>query len=56
MSRKSNEFVYHGVASLIEKVTPAWEKAQEQAKELLGSEFVSMLNSVARRASESNRA
>jgi len=29
---------------LIDKVIPAWEKAQAEAKELLGHDFVSLLN------------
>lgn len=41
---------------LIEKAIPAWEKAQAEARELLGDDFVSLLNKAARRASESNRA
>ena len=40
---------------LIEKAIPAWEKAQEEAKELLGDDFVSLLNKAARNVSESNR-
>lgn len=40
---------------LIQKATPAWERAQSEAKQLLGEEFVSLLNSAAKRASESNR-
>lgn len=40
---------------LIEKATPAWEQAQASAQELLGDQFVSLLNSAAKRASESNR-
>ena len=41
---------------LIDKVIPAWDKAQAEAKELLGHDFVSLLNIAAKRASESNRA
>lgn len=41
---------------LIDKVIPAWEKAQAEAKELLGGDFVTLLNSAAKRASESSRA
>ena len=41
---------------LIEKAIPAWEKAQAEARELLGDDFVSLLNKAAKRASESNRA
>jgi DNA-binding MarR family transcriptional regulator len=41
---------------LIEKAIPAWEKAQAEAMELLGDDFVSLLNKAAKRASESNRA
>ncbi len=41
---------------LIEKAIPAWEKAQAEASELLGDDFVSLLNKAAKRASESNRA
>lgn len=41
---------------LIEKAIPAWEKAQEEAKELLGDDFVSLLSKAAKRISESNRA
>lgn len=40
---------------LIENAIPAWEKAQAEARELLGDEFVSLLNIAAKRASESNR-
>jgi DNA-binding MarR family transcriptional regulator len=40
---------------LIEKATPAWEKAQAEARELLGDDLVSLLNKAAKRASESNR-
>ena len=40
---------------LIDKVIPAWEKAQAEAKLLLGHDFVSLLHGVAKRASESNR-
>jgi DNA-binding MarR family transcriptional regulator len=36
---------------LLEKAIPAWEKAQEQARRLLGEEFVSLLNQAAHRAS-----
>jgi DNA-binding MarR family transcriptional regulator len=35
---------------LVEKAIPAWEKAQEQARTLLGEEFVSLLDPAARRA------
>ena len=41
---------------LIESAIPAWEKAQAEAKELLGDDFVSLLNKAVKRASESNRA
>jgi DNA-binding MarR family transcriptional regulator len=41
---------------LIEKAIPAWEKAQAEARELLGDDFVSLLNKAAKRASESKRA
>lgn len=41
---------------LIDKAIPAWEKAQAEARELLGDDFVSLLNKAAKRASESNRA
>ena len=41
---------------LIEKAIPAWEKAQAEARELLGDDLVSLLNQAAKRASESNRA
>jgi DNA-binding MarR family transcriptional regulator len=41
---------------IIEKAIPAWEKAQAAARELLGDDFVSLLNKAAKRASESNRA
>ena len=41
---------------LIEKAIPAWEKAQAEARDLLGDDFVSLLNKAAKRASESNRA
>ena len=40
---------------LIEQAIPAWERAQAQARELLGLDFVSLLDSAAKRASESNR-
>ncbi len=40
---------------LIAKIVPAWEKAQAEAKELLGADFVTLLNAAAKRASESNR-
>lgn len=40
---------------LIEKAIPAWEKAQAEARELLGDDFVSLLNKAAKRASDSNR-
>jgi DNA-binding MarR family transcriptional regulator len=36
---------------LIEKMIPAWEKAQEEAQALLGEEFVSLLDQAASRAS-----
>jgi DNA-binding MarR family transcriptional regulator len=35
---------------LIEKATPAWEKAQRQATELLGDEGIALLNKAARKA------
>jgi DNA-binding MarR family transcriptional regulator len=35
---------------LIEKAVPAWEKAQHQATELLGSEGIALLDKVARKA------
>lgn len=41
---------------LIEKAIPAWEKAQAEARELLGDDLVSLLSKAAKRASESNRA
>ena len=41
---------------LIEKAIPAWEKAQAEARELLGDDLVSLLNKAAKRASETNRA
>jgi DNA-binding MarR family transcriptional regulator len=41
---------------LIEKAIPAWEKAQAEARELLGDDFVLLLNKAAKRARESNRA
>lgn len=41
---------------LIKESIPAWEKAQAEARELLGDDFVSLLNKAAKRASESNRA
>ena len=40
---------------LIESAIPAWEEAQAEAREVLGDDFVSLLNKAARRASESNR-
>lgn len=40
---------------LIEKAIPAWEKAQAEARELLGDDLVSLLSKAAKRASESNR-
>ncbi len=40
---------------LIEKAIPAWEKAQEDARELLGDDFVSLLNKAAKKVSGSNR-
>lgn len=40
---------------LIEKAIPAWEKAQEEARKLLGDEFVSLLNHAAKRVRDSNR-
>jgi DNA-binding MarR family transcriptional regulator len=40
---------------LIEKAIPAWEKAQEEARKLLGDEFVSQLNHAAKRVGDSNR-
>ena len=40
---------------LIEKAIPAWEKAQAEARELLGEDFVLHLNKAAKRVSESNR-
>ena len=40
---------------LIEQAIPAWEKAQAEAREVLGDDFVSLLNKAAKRASESNR-
>ncbi|MEI8021832.1 MAG: MarR family winged helix-turn-helix transcriptional regulator [Schlesneria sp.] len=40
---------------LIEQAIPAWEKAQAEARELLGDDFVSLLNKAAKRASEPNR-
>ena len=41
---------------LIEKAIPVWEKAQAEARELLGDDLVSLLNKAAKRASDSNRA
>ena len=41
---------------LIDKATPAWEKAQEEAKTVLGEQFVAILNDAAKRAIQSNRA
>ena len=41
---------------LIEKAMPAWEKAQFEARELLGEDFVSFLNKAAKRVRESKRA
>lgn len=38
---------------LIEKAIPAWEKAQAEARELLGGDFVASLHKAAKRASES---
>lgn len=38
---------------LIEKAIPAWEKAQAEARELLGDDFVASLRKAAKRASES---
>src|SRR5215470_11352258 len=35
---------------LIEKAIPAWEKAQQQASELLGSEGITLLDKAARKA------
>jgi hypothetical protein len=40
---------------LIRKAIPAWEKAQARARELLGGDLVSLLDSAARRAVASNR-
>ncbi|MBS0261510.1 MAG: winged helix-turn-helix transcriptional regulator [Planctomycetes bacterium] len=40
---------------LIEKAIPAWEQAQAEARKLLGEEFVSLLNTAAKRVSEANR-
>jgi DNA-binding MarR family transcriptional regulator len=40
---------------LIEQAVPAWEEAQAEARELLGEDFVSLLNQAARRVSESSR-
>ena len=40
---------------LIEQAIPAWEKAQAEAREVLGDDFVSILNKAAKRARESNR-
>lgn len=37
---------------LIEKAVPAWEKAQEEARRLLGDDFVSQLGKTARRVRE----
>src|SRR5262249_23681683 len=36
---------------LVERAIPAWEKAQEKARALLGDELVSLLGQAARRAS-----
>jgi DNA-binding MarR family transcriptional regulator len=38
---------------LIEKAIPAWEKAQQQASELLGSEGISLLDKAAKKAGTS---
>lgn len=37
---------------LINKAIPAWEKAQAQARKLLGDDLVSLLNAAAKRVSE----
>jgi DNA-binding MarR family transcriptional regulator len=41
---------------LIEKAVPAWERAQAEAKELLGDDLVSLLSQAAKRVSKSQRA
>ena len=41
---------------LIEQAIPAWEKAQAEARELLGDDLVLLLNQAAKRARESHRA
>ena len=41
---------------LIERAIPAWEKAQAEARDLLGDDVVLLLNQAAKRASASNRA
>lgn len=40
---------------LIEKAFPAWETAQEQARQLLGDDLVSLLGKAAQRAGETKR-
>lgn len=40
---------------LIEKAIPAWEKAQAETRELLGDDFVAVLNKAVAKANESNR-
>jgi DNA-binding MarR family transcriptional regulator len=41
---------------LIEKAIPAWEKAQAEARELLGDDLVSLLNKAVKKVIEANRA
>ena len=41
---------------LIEKAIPAWDKAQAEARELLGDDLVSLINQTAKRVGESHRA
>jgi len=40
---------------LIERVMPAWEKAQAQARDLLGDAFLSLLNQAAQKARDFHR-
>jgi DNA-binding MarR family transcriptional regulator len=39
---------------LIEKAVPAWEKAQQQAVELLGDEGIALLNTAAKKLANAN--
>ena len=41
---------------LIEKAIPAWEKAQAEARELLGDDLVSLLNKAVKKVIETKRA